>query len=222
MDAQLLTLGYQLGPSKYTPRIGYSWLRAVISGRPTQRFFDVKSLHLPTYDGRYFHQTQISRHELSPKEAFQVCLGRWSLVNYQGEELHGFSFGGGLQTAIVDNDLYCDFTSSAPILILQDGPGSVSGPLIDEVVDLLAEIKPKLAGHDDEFYSRLSKFEPYAVFLSCLFTLKKRFASVPTHLRNEKFRKANTQIEKAIQIVQNTDGWDGRSPTLEELLLQPR
>jgi hypothetical protein len=120
----------------------------------------------------------------------------------------------------VDNELYCDLTSSAPILKLQDSPGAVGGALVDEVIDLLAEIKPKLAGHDDEFYSRLSRFEPYAVFLSCLFTLKKRFAGVPSNLRNEKFRKANTQIEKAVQIVQKTDGWDGRSPALEELLLK--
>jgi hypothetical protein len=219
MDKQILTLGYELVPTKYLPQLGYSRLRTIISGHPSQRYFDVKQVSLPTFDGRNYHQTRITRHELASKETFQVCLGRLSLANYQGEELHGFSFGGAVQTAVVAEGLYCDFTSNAPIFMLQDNPVTVSGVLVDEIIDLLAEKEARLARHEDELYSRLSKFEPYTVFLACLVTLRKRLESLPAQLRGENFRKTNSVVQKVIRIVQSTDGWDGHADTLDDLLV---
>jgi hypothetical protein len=218
MDKELLSLGYHLDPTRYSPRLGYSRLRIVISAQPAQRYFDVKLLHLPTFDGRYYHQTQITRHELSPKETFQVCLGRFSLENYQGDEIHGFSFGGVLQTKVVDEALYCDFTSNAPIFQRRDAPGSVGSLLVDEIMDLLAEKQLRFACHEDELHSHLVRFEPYDIFLTCLVSLQKRLDSVPKNLRKGNFRKVFTELQKVIQIVRDTDGWDGSSPTLDDLL----
>ncbi len=94
MDDRLTTLGYEFLPSKYSPGLGFSGLRVVISGKPTQRFYDVKTLHVPTFDGRFYHQTKITRHELETEETFQVCLGKMSLESFRGEQLRAFSFGG--------------------------------------------------------------------------------------------------------------------------------
>lgn len=221
MDSALLKQGYQLEPTKYSPPLGSSRIRVVISDQPAQRFFDVKLLRLPTFDGRYYHQTQITRHELAPEATFQVCLGKFSLESYHGDVIHGFSFGGVLETTLVDKDLYCDLTSNAPIFTLRDSPEVMGNLLADELIDLLAENEARLAGHEEELYSRLAKFEPYKVFLSCMVTLQKRFDSVPTSLRRDKFRKTNAVLQKIIHIVRDTDGWDGRSPTLDELLSGP-
>ncbi len=49
MNSRLASLGYELGPSKYSPALGYTGLSVLISGHPTERFFDVKTLHIPTY-----------------------------------------------------------------------------------------------------------------------------------------------------------------------------
>jgi hypothetical protein len=218
-DKELLSLGYQLEPTRYSPRLGYSRLRTVISGQPEQRYFDVKLLRLPTFDGRFYHQTQITRHELSLKETYQVCIGRFNLENYQGDEIHGFSFGGVLKTKVVEGALNCDFTSSAPIFKQRDLPGSVGSLLVDEIMELLAEKQISLPHHEDDLYSRLAKSEPYELFLSCLVTLQKRFDSVPANLqRAGNFRKTYSELQKVIQIVRVTDGWDGRSPTLDELI----
>jgi len=218
MDVDLVSLGYKLEPTRYKPPLGYSRLKAAISGEPTQRFFDVKLLRLPTFDGGFSRQTQISRHEQNPKKTYQVCLGWLSMESHQGEAIQFFSFGGVLQTSVLDEYRTCEFASNAPIFKQQEAPGAAGSVLIDEIVELLAEIEAKLPRHEDELYSHLARYEPYEVFLSCLSTLQKRINGVPTNLRREKFRMANADLEKINRIIRSTDGWDGCSPTLDELV----
>lgn len=218
MDAKLTSIGYEFEPSRYSPVFGYSRLKVLISGKPTQRFFDVKTLRIPTFDGRFLHQTQITRHELEPNETFQACLGELRLETYRGEHLGAFSFGGDLRATIERGDLYCEFTSKAPILKLQDDPGTAGRLVADEIMDLLAEKKARLPGHEDELYSQLAKFEPYPLFLACLVSLQKRLDSVPVNQRRERYQKMASTLKRVIQIVRDTDGWDGHSPSLEDLL----
>lgn len=219
MDNRLTTLGYEFLPSKYSPGLGFSGLNVVISGKPTQRFFDVKGLHVPTFDGRFYHQTQVTRHELETEETFQVCLGELSLESFKGEHLRAFSFGGILHTKIEKGELFCELTSKAPLFKLKDEPGTVGGGLIaDEITDMLAEQQVKLAGHKDEMYSRLAKFDPYQVFLACMVSLQKRLTAVPMSMRRERYQKVASNLKRAIEIVQAADAWDGKSPGLEDLL----
>jgi len=218
MKDQLTSIGYELMPSKYSPDLGFSGLRTIISGKPTQRYFDVKTLHLPTFDGRFFHQTQVTRHELAPIESLQVCPGQISLETYRGEKLHAFTFGGVLRGAIKEKDMYYELTSNAPVFRLQDDFGSMSNLLADEAMDLLAEKQVKFPGHENELYSRLAKFDPYQIFLATLVSLQVRVDSVPANLRRERYHKASSNIKHAIKIVRDTDGWDGKSPSLEDLL----
>lgn len=218
MNDKLTSIGYELVPSKYSPNLGYSGLRTVISGKPSQRYFDVKMLNIPTFDGRFFHQTRITRHELSPKESFQVCPGQLSLETYRGENLLVFTFGGMLRAAIEKNDLYCELTSNAPILRLHAELGSMDNVLADEIMDLLAEKQAKLPGHENELYSRLAKFDPYQIFLATLVSLQRRVDTVPVNLRRERYRKVEANLKRAIKIVRESDGWDGHSPSLEDLL----
>lgn len=218
MEAKLASLGYLFDPSKYTPSLGYSRLKIAISGRPTQRYFDIKALHIPTFDGRFFHQTQITRHEMEPKETFQVCLGELRLETHRGESLRAFSFGGALRVEVDREDLYCELTSSAPIFKLQDDPGSAGVVIADELIDLLAEKQAKMAGHEDELYSRLANSNPYQVFLASLVSLLKHADSVPVNLRREEYHKVISALHRATEIIKNTDGWDGHAPSLDELL----
>jgi len=218
MDAKLTSIGYVFEPSRYSPGLGYSRISVAISGKPTERLFDVKLLRIPTFDGRFLRQTQVTRHELAPNETFQVCLGELRLETYRGENLRAFSFGGNLRATVEMGDLYCEFTSTAPIFTLQGEPGSVGRLIADEIVDMLAEKKIKLPGHEDELYSRLAKFEPYPIFLACIVSLQKRAESVPTAMRRERYRQVTASLKRAIEIVRATDGWDGRSPSLEDLL----
>jgi len=190
----------------------------VISGKPAERFFDVKTLHVPTFDGRFMRHTQVSRHELAPVENFDVCLGEVRLESFTGEIIRAFTVGGNLHTSIEAGDLYCELTSNAPIFHLQADPDSVSGVIADELMDFVAEMETRLAGHEDELYSRLAKYETYQVFLSCLVSLQKRVESLPLGIRRERFHKAAANIQRAVQIVKDGDGWDGRSPSLEELI----
>ena len=218
MDTKLSSIGYDFGPSTYSPALGNSWLKVLISGNPTQRFFDVKLLSIPTFDGQFLHRTQITRHELAPDEFFQVCLGELRLETYQGESIQAFSFGGNLQATVEMGDLYCEYTSNAPIFTMEADPDSISGVIADEVLDLLAEYESKLAGHDDELYSHLSKIDPYPLFLSCLVSMKKRADSVPMAIRRERYHKVTANIKHAFQIVCDQDNWDGNAPSLEDLL----
>jgi len=218
MNIELISVGYGFEPSRYSPGLGYSRLRVFISSRPAQRVFDVKTLHIPTFDGRFFHQTQVTSHELEPTEAFQVCLGQFSLESYRGEHLQGFSFGGVLNATLDKGELHCELTSNAPIFKLQDTPGALSSVIADEIKDFLAEKQATMSGHEDELYFRLSKYEPYALFLSCLVSLQKRIDSIPMHLRQERVQKLASNLKRAIKIVREADGWDGHAPNLDELL----
>jgi len=218
MVAKLTSIGYEFEPSKYSPGLGYSRLRVVISGRPMQRYFDVKTLHLPTFDGRFYHRTQVTRHELAPTETFQACLGELRLDSHRGEQLQAFSFGGVLRATIDQDDLYCELTSNAPIFKLQEDPKWVGAVFFEEIMDLLAEKQARLTGHEDELYSRLAKFEPYPLFLSCLVSLQQRLDSVPMSLRRERYQKVSSNLKRGIQMVRDTDGWDGHAQSLEELL----
>ncbi len=217
MDARLNSIGYVFESSKYNPALGYSQLKVRISGKPTQRFFDVKLLSVPTFDGRFFRHTHITRHELAPTETFKACIGELGMETYQGETLRGFSFGGNLRASVEMGDLFCELTSNAPIFMLQNEPVSVSEVIASEIMDFLAQDAVKLAGHEDELYKRLSNFEPYQLFLSCLVSLKKRVEAVPMAQRREGYHKLVSNLNRAIQIVHDADGWDGNSPSLEDL-----
>lgn len=218
MDLKLNSFGYIFDPSRYSPELGHTRLRVVISGKPTGRFFDVKTLHVPTFDGRFMRHTQVSRHELAPVEHFQVCLGEVKLESFGGEGIRAFTIGGNLHTNIEAGDLYCELTSTAPIFHMQADPESISEVIADELMDLVAEMETHLPGHEDELYSRLAKYDPYQVFLACLVSLQKRVESVPLGIKRERFHKASANINRAVKIVQDTDGWDGHSPSLEELI----
>lgn len=218
MDNKLHSFGYEFEPSKYSPPLGYSGLKTIIPNQPAKRFFDVKVLHVPTYDGRFYHQTLITRHEFSPVEEFQVCLGELRLESFQGENLWMFSYGGTLVTTIEKDDLICEISSDAPLFEIKDDPGSVDRVIADEILEMLALLEPKLGIDQDELYDRLSSFSPYKVFLSCLVSLQNRFASASSSNRRDRFHHAENKLHKDIKIIQDTDGWEGDSPSLEELL----
>jgi hypothetical protein len=220
MDVKLSSFGYLFDPSRYLPKLGYSRLRALISAKPTQRFFDVKKLHVPTFDGRALRKTTIDRYELEPTEIFQVCAGELILESHQGERLHAFSLGGTLTASVVMGERLCDFVSDAPIFHMDEDPESVSGVIADEIEDLIAQSEVKLADHENEFYLRMSKYEPYKIFLACLVSLKKRGENVPLEVRRERYQKLSANMARAIKTIQDTDHWDGCSPSLEELLFQ--
>jgi hypothetical protein len=218
MDDKLHSFGYEFEPSKYSPPIGHSGLKTIISSQPTNRFFDVKELHIPTFDGKYYHQTQVSRHELSPVESFQVCLGELRLKSYQGESLWVFSYGGKLRTRIAKDDLICELTSNAPLFEIKDDPGAVSRVIADEIMEMLALEEPELDFHQDEIYSRLARFSPYQVFIACLVSLQNRVDSTPTNLRRERYHHVANELHKVIKTIKDTDGWEEHPPSLAELL----
>lgn len=140
------------------------------------------------------------------------------METHRGEHLRAFSFGGSLNVKTDRDDLYCELTSAAPIFKLQEDPNSGGGVIAEELLDLLAEIEITLPGHEDELFSRLAKVEPYPLFLACIISMQKRADSVPLHLRRDRYQKAAANLRRAIKTVRDTDGWDGHSPSLQDLL----
>jgi hypothetical protein len=173
---------------------------------------------VPTFNGRYFRHEQIGRHDVEPNETFRVCLGEIKMEAYNGETMRFFSFGGSLQVTVEVGDLCCAYTSSAPIFKLDDESTSPGVVIADEIMDLLAENEVKLAHHEDDLYLHLVKFEPYQLFLACMVSLQKRIEDIPIARRREGYHKVAANVKHAVQIVHDTDGWDGQSSSLENLL----
>ena len=218
MTTRPASIGYQFEPSRYNPPLGFSSFWVSLSDRPTQRFFDAKYLRLPTFDGRFLHHTQVSRHELEPQETFQVCMGAVSLESHSRETLRGFSFGGVLEVKVEGGNLDCLLTSSAPVFHLQEQAKPSGAVIVDELMDLLAEKQAALKRHEDELYASLAKADPYQVFLASLVSLQKRTAAMPVSMRHERYHKVVAELHKAEEILRKSDGWDGRSPDLDELI----
>ena len=146
MDAKLTSIGYEFEPSRYSPGLGYSRLRVVISGKPTQRFFDVKLLRIPTFDGRFLRQTQVTRHELEPNETFQVCLGELRLETLPGRTPAGFLLW--RQPAAQQSTWVICIASLHPMpqfLRCKMTLVRRAGLIADEIMDLLAEKKITIA-----------------------------------------------------------------------------
>jgi hypothetical protein len=85
-------------------------------------------------------------------------------------------------------------------------------------MDLLAGQQARLPGHEDELYSRLAKIEPHPLFLASMVSLQKRIDNIPLSQHRPNFYKVSSNVKRAIQIVRDSDGWDGRSPSLEDYL----
>lgn len=58
MDAQLASLGYEFGPSKYSPALGYYGLRSDLS-TAYPATFDIKLLYLPAFEGWDGHSPSV-------------------------------------------------------------------------------------------------------------------------------------------------------------------
>jgi hypothetical protein len=147
-------------------------------------------------------------------------MGQINLNSFQGESLRAFTFGGVLNTSIQEGDLLCELTSSAPLFQVREDPAVIGGVIVDEILDLLAEAEARLAGAENGLYSRLSKRDPYEIFLATLISLQKRADAVPTNLRRARYQKFVAEIQRAVKTVKKTDGWDGNSPSLEDLLAE--
>jgi hypothetical protein len=140
------------------------------------------------------------------------------MVTHAGETMRLFSFGGKVEAFIEMGDVCCVYTSNAPLFNLENEPVTPGGVLADEVIDLLAEAEVKYAHHEDDLYLSLAKYDPYQLFLACLVSLRNRAEGIQSSRRREGYHTIVTNINQAVQIVQNTDGWDGHSPSLEDLV----
>jgi hypothetical protein len=64
----------------------------------------------------------------------------------------------------------------------------------------------------------LARFDSYKVFLASLVTLQNRADDIFPNPRQAKYRNVVAELHKVINIIKENDGWDGRSPSLDELL----
>ena len=222
MDQKPPDLGYEFEPSRDGECVGYASLRVVLSASPSGRFFDARTLHLLTFDGRSVHPTKIVSSDLIPPGTRQVCLGQLTVDSYRGEVLHVISFGGELRTHQAGTELLAEVSSSAPLLRLPDKEqGDHLGTcrlFVEEVLALLAEAGTQLPGRHEDLCARLAGRDPYQVFLSCLVSLERRMERLPDYQQPESYQQAHQELHRAIHAVREADGWDGRAPGLDELL----
>jgi len=210
---------FKLTPSKYSSAIGYSELEAQISAQPTGRFFDIQYFTLPVFEGEALRQFRISRHSTVPDNT-RISLGRITMQTHHSEVLHTFSFGGRLHTTLAGDFLHCHLESPAPILKVQDEFEDTGSILVDEILDALAENQARCQINETELYHRLSRYEPYELFLSSLVTIQARIDATPAHAHTEEYRKLASALRHTIQTVIEIDHWTGTAKSLEEIIAQ--
>lgn len=207
-------LGYYLHPAVRAGEPGYPRLDINIFAAPTHRHYDTRVLHLPVAHFGSVRQMDI-RHPWHSAN-YRVCAGRITLRDFVDKPVVFFSFGGNATVEALPDHTHCAITSDAPILHLieEEDPATVLG---EEFEALLARRRGAWAGKQDEYESRLTKIEPFALYLACLNALQ-RTLDEGAHPADEVRTAVRHVLHDAIHAAEMHGHRIEHAPVLEQLL----
>jgi hypothetical protein len=207
-------LGYIFYPGQ--SYFGEQRFDVILRREPTHEHFDPEKIHLKVNSHRSVQLLDI-QHPWRQTGESQLCPGHIRIIDRFHKFIDLFSFGGSVQITAVSHKTTCAFTSPAPFLDLTAGH-TLCILFANEVDVLLAQQRARLNPRiPTEFDSKLADLDPLAFYVSCLQTLRKKFAdttiySDPTH---QHFRH---DLSLEIARLQDENSWPSSIPTLAELL----
>lgn len=207
-------LGYYLHPAAHPGDPGYPRLDVNLFAAPTHRHYDTRVLHLPVAHFGSMRQIDI-RHPWHPA-SYRVCAGRITLRDFVDKPVMFFSFGGNAIVEVLPEHTHCTITSEAPILHLieEEDPTTILG---EEFEALLARRRGAWAGKQDEYESRLTRVEPFALYLACLNALH-RTLDEGAHRADEVRMALRHSLHDAIHAAEMRGHHIEHAPALEQLL----
>ncbi len=210
-------LGYYFHPTRRAGSPGHPQLDVNLYGEATEKHFDP---HRVTFWAISLggDVTRITiMHPWHGPQQLRLCAGRMAIVDRTDKTVEAFLWGGDLTITGHDTHTRCEFTSSAPIIHLQDTQ-TMPTVLVSEFEAMLAQLQARWGGDDTGFRKKLATVEPFPLFVAGLVTIKARLAAAPANLHGQRYQQAAHLINQTIQTIQANDRWPVSPPDLSDLL----
>jgi len=178
------------------PKIGYLYhyprldhptdnfrLEIHISSEPTNKHFDVLRTQFPVKsEAGNIKQLKVT-HPWNFEKLAQVSAGVVSMEDRKGRKEDAFTFGGKLTIENQEKQVVCILVSSAPILEIS-GMTPNHMQFVEEVEILFAKIQAEYSDHQI-FEEKLTKAEPFALYLACLEALLEKYEYLDHKIETE-------------------------------------
>lgn len=166
---RLETLGYYPLPRSHADSPGYSGLLVVLRRKPQGHEPDKIQLRLHDWDDKtsiaYLHA------EMDRPFSHVICPGRIIIHSRQEREVTFYSFGGSIESEVLESETVYSLRSAAPVLELVPKRKTIADLLADETEILFARAKAQQQLSTEELLDRLTKAGPEALYLAVLQTL---------------------------------------------------
>ncbi len=166
----------------------------------------------------------IESHHFSRLNAFfphyQLAPGRLTFHNHKQDKLTYFSLGGKLAMRSDKSGISGVIESSAPFLRASHDPFSTSFQvfLVEEIEDLLAELRAGRLPHGSAFEFALCQYGPNQLYAACLISLENKFADNPHYQEDQQSRAFTHLVRAEIDDMVEHHLWPQNSVSLEGLL----
>jgi hypothetical protein len=215
--ADHLRFGYFFHPSHYRPPLGYAALEVYPARSDTGRYFDTAAALFLVNNGEKTTQMEIAHPFPPAPQRYQVVLGRYYLLAHNGDMVEGVTLGGVLEVETYPDYTRCLFTSTAPILEIEESGGLVA-TLEVEIEAELARLRAEWTGSDSAFDCRLANCAPLALFAASLNLLDDYLDNHPQAITPDQVLAERAAVHQAIRALQGAGQWPQPVPTLRELM----
>ena len=208
--------GLYYHPHYYSFPLGHPQLDFDLLAQPGDRFFNLKHIHVQIWENGDLRHETLSHLARQPGK-LQVFPGAFSLENFDGEALNGFSFGGELQIVPFPDFTRYHLTSPAPIGNLSDTPESPQSVIFFELVALAARERAEIK-NDEHLAHNLANADPFQLFVASLTTLEEHTKKLAAATKTQQYRQLARTVSKAIEAVKEAGEWPASATDLDGLL----
>ncbi len=166
---RLETLGYYLLPQPHPDSPGYTGLLVVVRKAPFGH--EPEMIRIPLYEWGSKLSIAKLHAEMEEPKTFVICPGKVVVRSKNEREATFYTFGGNLESELLEAETVFSFRSTAPILELVSEEETLVDLLAEETEILFAKTEAQQDLSSKELLVRLVKAGPENVYLAVLQSL---------------------------------------------------
>jgi hypothetical protein len=204
--------------SHYWPPIGVDRVDLYLTALPGHRLLDARSVRFQSAANEVLQYFTIN-HPSAIRGERAVCAGLYTI--YSHNRVHywqGLTFGGKVRITAQYAFTHVALTSPAPIFVLMGDADPIQHLLFDELMAAIARHRAEAHESDAEYARRLSRADPYTLFLASLGTLHTLARHGAPSMAGDSHLEVQRSVQRMIDAVRKQDGWPEHVPHLEDLL----
>lgn len=212
--------GIYAAPSRYWPPIGVDRvdLYLTASASAGHRLFDVRSARFQSAANEVLQYFTVS-HNGAVRGDRLICAGLYTCYDHNHTHYwEGLTFGGAVHITAQYAYTHVAITSPAPIFILMGDADPIQHLLFDEMMAAVARHRAEAHESDSEYARRLSRADPYQLFLAALSKLHSLVRHGPPSMAGDRHIEVQRAVQRMLDAVRKLDGWPEHVPPLEDLV----